>query len=223
MLHTLIFDWDGTLHDTKALYGRAFRGGYQWLVENSYAPARYYSDEEVSVYLGMSAPVMWNTFMPQLPQAVKEQVSARIGASMVAEVEDGHAVLYPGALEVLDALKGRGFQLVFLSNCKRPYMEAHRRAFGLNRYFDGFYCCQDYGFAPKTEIFSHIAKQFPGPYCVIGDRASDLEVGTAHGLPSIACAYGFGTPAEWKAATLTAQAVTELPALVERLSRTELM
>ncbi len=217
LLNTLIFDWDGTLHNTEALYGRAFRRAYSWLVAEGYAPERHYTDREVSVYLGMSAPVMWNTFMPQLPQAAKEHGSALIGAQMVAEIDAGNAVLYPGATEALTALRAAGYQLVFLSNCKHTYMEAHRRAFGLDRWFHGYYCCQDYDFRPKAGIFPEIRKRFPGGFCVIGDRASDLEVAAVHHLTSIGCAYGFGSPEELASADRIARSPEELPALIKSL------
>jgi phosphoglycolate phosphatase len=219
MLRTLIFDWDGTLHNTLALYGRAFRKAYDWLTEEGYAPKRHYADEEISHYLGMSAPVMCNTFMPELPQNVKDTASALIGHSMVGEVEAGKAILYPGAVETLEALKEAGYTLVFLSNCKRPYLEAHRRAFELDRWFSGFYCCEDYGFAPKTEIFPHIAQHFPGDYCVIGDRASDIEVAQVHHLHSIGCAYGYGRRGELDGAEVVVDGVGDLAKIVAQIQR----
>ena len=80
---TLIFDWDGTLHNTLHLYGKAFRIAYRELVESGYAPPKYYSDEEMSQYLGMNAPDMWNAFMPELPQEVKKAASDQVGREMV--------------------------------------------------------------------------------------------------------------------------------------------
>ena len=219
-IRTLIFDWDGTLHNTKALYGRAFRRAYGWLAEEGYAPKRFYTDEEVAVYLGMSAPVMWKTFMPQLPDEVWQHASQLIGDSMVTEVEAGKAILYPGTEEALETLKREGYRLVFLSNCKEAYLAAHRKTFGLDRWFDGFYCCQTFDFAPKTEIFTHIREVFPGDFCVIGDRASDLAVAEVHGLRSIGCAYGFGTEEELRRADRIASYVRELPALVGELNET---
>ena len=217
MLNTLIFDWDGTLHNTEALYGRAFRKAYAWLAAEGYAPKRSYTDREVSIYLGMSAPEMWNTFMPELPQPVKDTCSSLIGQAMVEEIDAGKALLYPGAPDTLTALKEAGYRLVFLSNCKHAYMEAHRRAFGLDRWFDGFYCCQDYDFRPKVEIFPAIRDAFPAEFCVIGDRASDLETARVHGLASIGCAYGFGSPEELAGADRIARRVTELPGLIQSL------
>lgn len=213
--YTLIFDWDGTLHNTKHLYGTAFRTAYSWLVSEGYAPEKEYTDDMVSIYLGMNAPVMWNTFMPQLPQEVKEHCSAMIGEHMVNAVRSGSAILYPGALEVLEITKHQGHRLVFLSNCKHAYMEAHRSFFELDRWFDAFYCSQDFGFIPKEEIFQTIRQHFEGPYIVIGDRASDLKIAQVHHLPSIGCAYGFGTSDEMLLAGTVAQDVTDLPGILE--------
>ncbi len=89
--------------------------------------------------------------------------------------------------------------------------------FALDRWFDGFYCCQDYEFRPKTEIFSAIQKKFPGDFCVIGDRASDLEVAKVHHLASVGCAYGFGGPEELARADRIAWSVEELPTLIQGL------
>lgn len=217
MIRTLIFDWDGTLHNTAHLYGCAFRSAYGWLASEGYAPVREYSDEEVSIYLGMNAREMWNRFMPQLPQEVKEQASAMIGQRMVSAIQAGQATLYPGTEDVLEQLKGRDFQMVILSNCKRAYLEAHRAAFRLDRWFDGFYCGGDFDFAPKEEIFPVIRQHYPEQFVVIGDRDSDFKVAAVHHLASVGCAYGFGRPEERKGVDQIAWSVSEIPERIERL------
>lgn len=128
---------------------------------------------------------MWKNFMPGLSQELRDRASAIVGERMVAGIKAGRAILYPGAEEALEEIKSDGYRLVFLSNCKRAYMEAHREWFGLDRYFDGFYCCEDYDFIPKKDIFPHVAETFPGDYLMIGDRNSDLALGFAHGLKTI--------------------------------------
>lgn len=217
MIRTLVFDWDGTLHDTARLYGRAFRRAYRWLVDQGYAPEREYTDQEVSIYLGMNAPDMWNRFMPQLPRPVKEKASAIIGEQMIGEIQAGGATLYPGVEQALGELKGQGFQMVILSNCGHDYMDAHRRAFQLERWFDGFYCCGDFGFAPKEEVFPLIRQRYPERFAVIGDRSSDFKVAAVHHLACIGCAYGFGAPEERVGLEQIARSAAELPGLVNRL------
>ena len=207
---TLVFDWDGTLHNTLRLYGKAFRIAYQDLVEKGHAPSRYCSDQEMSQYLGMSAPDMWNAFMPELPQEVKNMASDRVGQEMIKLIEQGEAILYDGVPALLDQLRSQGYTMVFLSNCKHAYQEAHRRQFGLDRWFSGYFCCEDYGFRPKEEIFPYITAQFPEPYVVIGDRASDFKVAQVHGLKSIGCAYGFGTEDELRMADFVVSSCGEI-------------
>lgn len=89
MLRTLIFDWDGTLHNTRALYGGAFRAAYSWLVEAGQAPARRYTDEELSVYLGINAREMWKNFMPGLSQELRDRGQRHRGERMVAGIKAG--------------------------------------------------------------------------------------------------------------------------------------
>ncbi|MCQ2522566.1 MAG: HAD family hydrolase [Lachnospiraceae bacterium] len=210
MIKTLIFDYDGTLHNTAKLYGKAFRKAYDWLVAEGKAKPRIYTDEETSIYLGMSAPAMWEAFMPRLEEYYKKTASAMIGQEMDLLVAEGEAVLYDGCQEVLQTLKGKGYQLVILSNCRHAYMEAHKRVFELEQYFDGFYAAEDFGFAPKEEIFETIQKHYPGEYVVIGDRASDLAVAVKHHLHSVACDYGFGEPEELVAAEQHIKDIKEL-------------
>lgn len=221
MNSTLIFDWDGTLHDTAHLYGCAFRSAYAWLVSEGYAQPRAYSDAEVSVYLGMTARDMWDTFMPRLPREVKEQASAIIGREMISAIRAGRATLYPGTEEMLEKLKRQGYRMVILSNCKHAYMEAHREMFRLDRWFAGFYCSGDFDFAPKEEIFPRIQQRFPGSFAVIGDRDTDFRAAATHHLPFVACAYGFGRPEEWEGADRIARDVSQLPALIGEIMGTD--
>lgn len=221
----LVLDWDGTIHNTSHLYGIAFRKTYQWMLNHGYVDTSIYPDEAehfndlyMERYLGMNSKDMWNSFMPELSDELKEEASKRVGDGMVAQIEAHEAVLYPGALEVLKKLKQDGWKLVFLSNCKHAYMEAHRKEFNLDEYFDGFYCCQDYEFAPKEVIWKVIEKDFPGFHVIVGDRAGDLKIARVHGLPAVGCYYGFGTLEEMELADQVAKNIKELPKLVNLMA-----
>lgn len=217
MIRTLIFDWDGTLHDTKSLYGKAFRKAYSYLVEKNLAPERFYSDEETSIYLGMSAPAMWESFMPELSSEEKRKAGSIIGGEMDRLVLAGQAVLYPDAENVLTRLKQAGYHMVILSNCRHAYMENHRQKFRLDRWFEAYYAAEDYDFRPKEEVFPEIQKQYPGEYVVIGDRDSDLQTAKVHHLLSVGCLYGFGQKGELEGATLTIAKLKDLPQRIATL------
>ena len=209
---TLIFDYDGTLHNTKHLYGCAFRTAYDMLVKEGYAPAHFYRDEDVSKNLGVNAPDMWNSFMPELPKDIMQRASMTIGREMISGIHSGKACLYEGIPEVLDILKRRDMRLLILSNCRHSYMEAHRSQLMLDRWFDDYFCAEDYGFIPKEDIFLHLKEKYPDTsYIMIGDRASDIKVGIANGIKTIGCAYGFGSDEELAPADLVISSPSELP------------
>lgn len=210
----LVFDYDGTLHDTAKLYGNAFRNAYADLVKDHYAPDRYYSDDYMARYLGLSPPAMWNAFMPELPEDVWKKASFKVRKGMISGIEEGKAVLYPGVKEMLDELKMNGYSMVILSNCYHAYLEAHRKYFELDRWFCGYYCSEDWDFALKEEILKGVMQDHPDErYLVIGDRDSDFKAGILNKVPVIGCAYGFGTEEELK----MCDAVAHEPASLTRI------
>lgn len=213
----LLFDYDGTLHDTAHIYIPAFRLAYASLVRRGLAPIRDFTDDEIKGWLGYSPKEMWTTLLPDQPWALLMDASAIVTAEMVRGIADGQARLFPGAEETLQGLKERGFHLIFLSNCKHAYMEQHRATFGLDRFFEAFYCSEDFGYIPKYEIFTQIQKDCPGHFIVIGDRFHDLEVAEKHGLPSIACSYGYGREEEFCKASAVIKDIRQLPEAIGRL------
>ncbi|WP_036931689.1 HAD family hydrolase [Proteocatella sphenisci] len=206
----IIFDYDGTLHESIRIYAPAFQRAYEFLVQRGLAPEKEWNYSEIGRWLGYTSKDMWNAFMPGLDEELKQRCSTIIGQTMLEFTGQGKAQLYDGSLETLETLKNRGHKLIFLSNCKTQYMEAHKREFGLDRYFEGFYCTHQYNFAPKHEIFSHILAQHPGTYTVIGDRFQDIEIAQRHGLVSIGCTYGYGELDELRNADFRISDIREL-------------
>ncbi len=211
----LIFDYDGTLHDSIKIYAPAFRSAYAYLVRKRLAIPKEFADWEISYWLGFTAVEMWSSFLPDLPREEKQKCSEIIGKEMLHLINHGVAELYPQTEDVLLKLKGKGYNLIFLSNCKHAYMDASVRQFRLDRFFSGFYCSEDFGFKPKHEIFDTIKADIPGDFIVIGDRLQDIEMAKLHNLKSIGCLYGYGTPAELKSATVQ---INQLPDILQLLS-----
>ena len=198
----LIFDYDGTVHETLRIYEPAFRNTYAWLVENGYAQPRQISAKEIGNWLGYNSTDMWNSFMPGLDPAIKEKARIMLGEDMAQRIESGQGSLYPGMEEILLGLREQGHTLIFLSNCRVHYMERHRRVFRLDRFFHRFYCCEEFDFIPKYEIFRRFSPELPGPFIVIGDRF-----------------HGYGGEGELSAADIIINDVKQLPAAVEELLR----
>ena len=215
----LIFDYDGTIHNSILTYAPAFRTTMKWLSDNGYIADREYTDKEISYWLGFNSTDMWGQFHPELDPDIREKARIMLGQDMARRIDNGEGSLYEGAEEMLTDLKRRRYTLIFLSNCRFHYLERHKRVFGLDRFFDHFYCCEAYDFIPKYEIFRKIAPLHEGSFIIIGDRFHDIETAVVNGLPSIGCGYGFGSREELSAADLIVDSISDIPDAVEKLRR----
>ncbi|MDE6788868.1 MAG: HAD hydrolase-like protein [Ruminococcus sp.] len=213
----LIFDYDGTIHESMKTYAPAFRNTCKWLADNGYIAEKEYTDKEISYWLGFNSTDMWSTFQPDLIPEIREKARIMLGDDMAQRIENGEGTLFPNAERVLDGLKKQGHTLIFLSNCRVHYMECHSRVFGLDRFFDYFYCCEEYDFIPKYQIFRLFSLQHKGQYIVIGDRFHDIETAVQNGLKSIGCSYGYSTDGELDKADIIVNDITEIPSAVKKL------
>jgi phosphoglycolate phosphatase len=209
-IKTIFFDYDGTLHNSIHLYAPAFRKVYDFLVQEGHAKKRVWSDKEISYWLGYNAPDMWNQFMPQLSEDLKQQCSNMIAKEMKLLMEQGKPVLYDGAIETLNHLKKKGYQLVFISNCKVYYKELHNKLFHLDNYFDALVCSDEYDFIPKYEILKIIKQKYPAEMVIIGDRNQDIEAGKKNSIYTIGCRYGFASSGELDDADMIIDCISEL-------------
>lgn len=219
---TLVFDCDGTLHDSLRVYAPGLRRVYARMVADGNAPLRNLSDAEIGSWLGWSTEDMWTAFAPDLSPDLRREYADEVGRYMVWGIENGDARLYPHVEETLGLLRDQGRNLVFLSNCRRSYMDAQREAFGFDRFFSGYYCCESYSGEGKPQIFEHIRDDvlsaYPGrthEFVAVGDRFHDMELALVHGLRSIGCLYGFAEPGELDCATACVEDIAEVPSVLE--------
>lgn len=213
----IILDYDGTVHDCGKIYVPAFRTGYKYLTDNGLAPVREFGSEEINGYLGYTIKEMWDRFMPSLADEHRDMCGKIIAAEMAKMVHEGKSRLYSGADTVLKTLKDDGHRLIFLSNCMRGYMETHRKAHELDRFYSDFYCTEDYEFKSKPEIFKYIREKYDGEFVVVGDRFLDLEIADLYSLKSVGCLYGYGVKGELDNATVTIKDISELPEALEKI------
>ena len=97
----LIFDYDGTIHNSMKTYAPAFRNTCKWLSDNGYIPHKEYADSEISCWLGFNSIDMWNAFHPELALDIKEKARVMLGKDMAERVDKGEGALFDGAEEML--------------------------------------------------------------------------------------------------------------------------
>lgn len=213
----LIFDYDGTIHNCLKIYAPSFRKACEYLEQNGKIEKKSYTDKEISYWLGFSGDDMWRMFQPNLEQEWREKGRSIIGEEMAMHLDNGDACLFDNAESVLAELKSNGYNLIFLSNCRVRYQQRHTAKFGLDRFFDYFYCAESYDFIPKYEIFRQFKDNHKGDFIVIGDRFHDMETAVKNNLKSIGCAYGYGSPDELQTADIIINDISELPDAVKKL------
>ncbi|TCT15711.1 phosphoglycolate phosphatase [Natranaerovirga pectinivora] len=209
-IKTIFFDFDGTLHDSSKIYVPAFKKAYQFLIDNNGAEEKEWTDEEVASWLGYTSIEMWKKFMPNLDENIRKEASKIIGKEMNSLLATGSGYLYDGTIHTLEYLKGKGYSLVFLSNCGNTYKETVRKVFYLDKYFSNFLCAEEYDYIPKFQIFKEVRDQYKEEMVIIGDRIHDIETGVKNNIHSIGCLYGYGNESELTNASYCIQSITEL-------------
>ena len=200
----LVFDYDGTLHETMRVYKPGIEAAVRWLRSEHGVEVSMPSDQRMKKWLGMNTAEMWEDFMPGLSPSLKAEAGMLVGRIMLEEISAGRGRWYPGVREKLDLLRQKGYTMVVLSNCEREYADLNRKVFGMERWFDAFYDCASYGYIAKEEIMKLVAADYgeksgaqaPG-FVVIGDRGSDYAAAKSVGAPFIWCAYGYGSREEF--------------------------
>ncbi len=207
---TIYFDFDGTLHNTIKIYGQSLRKGYEFLVEQGAVEDRHISDEEAKSWLGYNVHEMWDNFLPQVDDQLKDQAKKIVGQNLNSLLVEGHAELYPNAKKVLEELDHRGYTMIYLSNCKNVYKDSVMKAFGIEKYFDRTICSESFNWMLKEDIVRQIRSDYPEEQIFVGDRFHDMKAGRDNGLNTIFCSYGFGAEEEGKEATLAISDIIEL-------------
>lgn len=216
---TVLFDYDGTLHNSMRIYGPALRSAIKWLEDEGWLEPASYSDEWISRWLGWTTKDMWTTFAPQLPQEVWTKASAMVGTQMDNLTASGKGALFDGVPQMLQELLDDGWELGFLSNCRCAYRDAHRRQYELDRWISAYYCAENYPGMAKWEIYESAIRTsgHPLPHVMIGDRFHDIEVGTKAHIATIGCRYGYGEASELDAASACVDNPLQIPETVKEL------
>jgi phosphoglycolate phosphatase len=214
-MKTLFFDYDGTIHKTLEIYRPAFEQAKKWLITENVLPSSDFDQLDLSQFLGMAPKTMWDLFLPNKSNEIKEKASSIVSNEMKRLIEANQAIWYEHAEATLNYLKDKGYKLILISNCKSYYMKAHDQSFKMaDRYFDLLLASEDYGFIPKDQIIKQVSAHFETPAAIIGDRNVDIDAGQACGFLTVGCLYGYGSDKELDHADLKINDISELQSIL---------
>ena len=115
---------------------------------------------------------------------------------------DSHLIdetrLYPGARDVLEALRTAGFRLAVFTNKPSASTRFILKGLGIDEFFP-VVVGADSGFPlkPAPDALCHILKETESEAAgswMVGDNWTDIDSGHAAGFRTAYCSYGYGAP-----------------------------
>lgn len=196
MFEAVIFDWDGTLADTRAIIVSSFQ---QTLKEvNIHIP-----DEYIERRMGIGAADTFRELLRDAGKPVDEDLVKRLvelKSQQQIDLKD-KVQLFPGAIELLEALQGK-IKVGLASMNSISVIEAIVNAKGLNKYFKTVVTAEGVTHSkPHPEIFLKCAMQLNTLHSrcvVVEDSLFGVKAAKAAGMGCIAVTTGAYSSQELK-------------------------
>lgn len=208
-VNSIIFDFDGTLHNTLKIYYPAFSSGVEFLREHGFARDFELSEKNVSKFLGEKPNFAYDLIAKGADEKLKREVMALVGKKMDENIKNGLGELYEGTIKVLEELS-EDYDLYILSNCRESYLDTALDVYGIKKYFKKYFAAETYAFIPKNEIIKKERNNIREEIIFVGDRHHDMEAARINNIRSIFCTYGFGSYEEGKDANYKISSIGEI-------------
>ncbi len=185
----IVFDWDGTLFDSTALIVRCIQGACRDIG----VPEP--SDERAAYVIGLGLHDALQYAVPGLSPERYPELGARYRHHYFASQ---HALsLFPGTLEMLQALKSRHHWLAVATGKSRRGLDEALAVASLQGMFDGTRTADETASKPDPTMLLQLMREFgtePERTLMIGDTTHDLQMAQNAGTPSVAVSYGAHEP-----------------------------
>ena len=181
----IVFDWDGTLFDSTALIVRCIQAACR----DVGVPVP--SDERAAYVIGLGLHDALQHAAPGLPPERYPELGNRYRHHYFARQHE--LVLFPGTLEMLQALKARNHWLGVATGKGRRGLDealAHSQLAGL---FDGTRTADETASKPNPQMLLELMREFgadPERTLMIGDTTHDLQLAANAGTARVGVAYG---------------------------------
>ena len=181
----IVFDWDGTLFDSTALIVRCIQSACRDLG----VPVP--SDAAAAYVIGLGLQDALRHAVPDLPSDRYPELGQRYRHHYFARQHE--LSMFPGTLEMLQALKARHHWLAVATGKGRRGLDealAHAQLKGL---FDGTRTADETASKPDPRMLNELMREFgaePERTLMIGDTTHDLQLAVNAGTPRVAVSYG---------------------------------
>ena len=183
----VVFDWDGTLCDSTDTIVKAI----QVAAEVQRLPVL--EGSLCREIIGLALEPALKTLYPELDQSQLTQLCGSYRESYRDLTAQG-VNLYPGALEVIDVLRSRGFRLAVATSKTRMGLDSAIRMTGLDRgVFQASRCADESESKPSPLMLLQLMEQCQveaTQVVMVGDTEFDLEMARRAEVDSIGVDFG---------------------------------
>jgi phosphoglycolate phosphatase len=187
----LLFDLDGTLVETTRLSIPIIQAEIK-----KYPHLRVPEPKAIQSAFGLPRKEFWELLAPDAMEQEAISIQRHTEEKLLQTLKNEN-VLLPFAREVLIELKRRGHILSTASNCSTAYLNEILKSQQLSDLFYNPLCIEGVGGLNKKDILTaHFQYLNKSDAFMIGDRLSDIDAAKEHGIPAIACHFGYADDGE---------------------------
>lgn len=193
----VIFDWDGTLVDSRQVIVDTMRAALEEVGREPLAP------QEMQQVIGLGLYEAIRSLVPEACEEECERIRVAYG-ELFKEIPAGAMPFFPGVENGLEALKARGQWLAVATGKSRRGLDRVLGELGMEGYFHGTRCADETASKPDPRMLEELLTEFGVPAeraIFVGDTAFDMEMAHRLGMPRIAATYGVHAPerlAPWR-------------------------
>lgn len=213
---TVIFDVDGTLVDSQAMFTETMAGAFA--AEGLPPP-----DPATALALvGISLPELVAMLLPQAGAARQAAVTAAY-RRLYGAAAAGRAVPYPGADAGLRRLRAAGVTLAIATGKSRRGLDRLLAREGWGPLFATTQCADDHPSKPHPSMVLRALTETGAPpdrAVMVGDTTFDVEMAAAAGVATIGVTWGYHPAAAAPSAAGAVAVAEDFDDLVARLDGT---
>lgn len=182
----LVFDWDGTLIDSKAQIVNCM----QATIEELQLEAR--SDQQISDIIGLGLDEAVMALYPEMQLKIVKLVSQTYREYFLHK-DKTPSPLFDGAETVIKTLKTAGYDLAVATGKSRRGLDKGLVETGLIDYFPISRCADETRSKPNPQMMEEILVDYNTPAnkaLMIGDSEYDLQLANNAKVDALAVSYG---------------------------------
>jgi len=182
-----IFDWDGTLSDSKAKITKAMQLAAQ---DMGWVPL---DDDHIHNIIGLGLPEAIHRLYPEVGLPDRQRLRDVYATHFLRLDEARPSDFFPGVMATLDRLKADGHTLTIATGKSRRGLDRIFGVLGVADFFHATRCADETASKPDPLMLEELLCEFgveAGEAVMIGDTEYDMEMARCIDMPRIAVSYG---------------------------------